>query len=352
MAKPREVSNPIAGGAFLALASAILFGFTTPLIQRWGVGLGVFGTAALLYLGAALGTLFGAGRPGAEPRIGSGSWTRLVVVAVVGAAIAPSLLVFGLSRTPALGASLLLNLEAPLTLLGAWLLYREHLGGRVLAAASLMGVAGALLALEAARSGGSSSLLGTLAVAGAVTAWAADNALTRPLADLDPVRVVRGKAAIGAAITGLVAVVRGEPAPGGTALAALLLLGASGYGASLRLYLLAQRRIGAARTASLFAVAPFVGAALAYALGDRALGAPGLAAALLFAIGAYLHLSERHAHAHAHPAIEHEHAHRHDDGHHDHGHDSYPAGSHSHPHRHSETRHSHPHADDLHHRHH
>ena len=48
-------------------------------------------------------------------------------------------------------------------------------------------------------------------------------------------------------------------------------IGASGYGLSLRLYLLAQRAFGAARTGSVFAFAPFIGAALAIALGDRSL---------------------------------------------------------------------------------
>lgn len=46
---------------------------------------------------------------------------------------------------------------------------------------------------------------------------------------------------------------RGEPAPASGAVLSLLALGATGYGLSLRLYLLAQRRIGAARTGSVFA---------------------------------------------------------------------------------------------------
>ena len=39
---------------------------------------------------------------------------------------------------------------------------------------------------------------------------------------------------------------------------------------SVRVYLLAQRAFGAARTGSVFAFAPFIGAALAVMLGDRA----------------------------------------------------------------------------------
>ena len=36
------------GGAF-ALLSAVLFGISTPLVQRFGAGIGSFTTAALLY---------------------------------------------------------------------------------------------------------------------------------------------------------------------------------------------------------------------------------------------------------------------------------------------------------------
>jgi drug/metabolite transporter (DMT)-like permease len=44
------------------------------------------------------------------------------------------------------------------------------------------------------------------------------------------------------------------------------------YGLSLRFYLLAQRNFGAARTASVFSLAPFIGAVLAALLGDRSSG--------------------------------------------------------------------------------
>src|SRR4030095_5723731 len=103
------------------------------------------------------------------------------------------------------------------------------------------------------------------------------NTLTRPLADLDPARVVACKAGLGASMSLTVALELGEVPRGGPSAAGLILVGAVGYGLSLRFYLLAQRRIGAGRTGSIFALAPFVGAALAFALRDRTAG-PGTAA--------------------------------------------------------------------------
>ena len=120
-------------------------------------------------------------------------------------------------------------------------------------------------------------------------------------------------------------------------------------GSSLRLYLLAQRAFGAARTGSVFAFAPFIGAALAVALGERSPGALMAVGSALMLAGVVLHLGESHGHEHGHEAIEHEHAHRHDDGHHDHAHDAMPAGAHSHAHVHRAVRHAHPHVPDVHH---
>lgn len=51
---PSVLSQPAFKGGLLALLAAALFGLSTPLVQRFGVNLGPFTTAALLYAGAAL----------------------------------------------------------------------------------------------------------------------------------------------------------------------------------------------------------------------------------------------------------------------------------------------------------
>src|SRR6185369_16926242 len=113
-------------------------------------------------------------------------------------------------------------------------------------------------------------------------AWALDNTWTRPLAERDPFQVILVNGALGASLTAVVALVRGEALPPLDRAAVLVACGATGYGASLYLYLLAQRRIGAGRTGSVFALAPFIGAATAWAAGDRGAGPLALAAAGLF----------------------------------------------------------------------
>jgi len=341
---------PALRGGLLALLAAALFGISTPLVQQFGVGLGAFSTAALLYAGAAAFGLLSRQRIDREARLQRADLPRLVAMAFFGAVVGPVALAWGLQNTSGTSASLMLTLEALFTAVLAWRLYRETMDGRVWAAMALLLAGGMVLVLDQGRAGGA-QLWGLMAVLLATAAWGVDNTLSRALAERDPGQVVMAKALLGATATTLLAVLFGEPSPAGGAALALLAIGATGYGLSLRLYLLAQRAFGAARTGSVFAFAPFIGAALAVALGDRSASMwMALGSALMLA-GVVLHLAESHGHEHEHEALEHEHAHRHDDGHHDHVHVPMPAGEHSHRHRHEPLRHSHAHVPDAHHSH-
>jgi len=341
---------PALRGGLIALLAAVLFGASTPLVQRFGVGIGSFSTAALLYAGAALvGALLR--RPvESEARVRRADAKQLAVMALFGAVIGPVALAWGLQRTTGAGASLMLTLEAVFTAVLARLWYHETLDRRVALAMVLLTLGGMALMLDRAESG-TTSTLGLLAVMLATAAWGLDNTMSRAVAERDPGQVVLLKGALGAVATTLLAFVFEEPLPLLWPALALLAVGATGYGLSLRFYLLAQRAFGAARTGSVFAFAPFVGAALAFGLGERGGSVWMLAGAALMVAGIVLHLAERHAHGHAHEPLEHEHAHSHDDNHHNHLHALMPAGSHSHVHRHEPLRHSHPHVPDEHHTH-
>ena len=346
----RIAAFPALRGGLIALLAAVLFGVSTPLVQRFGVGIGSFSTAALLYAGAALaGGLLR--RPiEREARIRRSDASRLALMALFGAGIGPVALAWGLQRTSGASASLMLTLEAVFTAVLARLWYHETLDRRVTLAMALLTLGGMVLVLDRADSG-SGQMLGLLAVMAATAAWGVDNTLSRALADRDPGQVVMLKGALGSIATTMLAFAFGEPMPDLGLALALLGVGATGYGLSLRFYLLAQRAFGAARTGSVFAFAPFVGASFAFLLGERNGSSWMLAGAALMALGIALHLTESHSHEHEHEALEHEHAHSHDDAHHMHHHDSMPAGTHSHLHRHEPTRHAHPHVPDEHHAH-
>lgn len=332
------------------MLAAALFGISTPLVQHFGVAVGPFATAALLYAGAAVAGAMLRRPVEREARVTRSDMKRLAAVAFFGAVIGPVALAWGLQRTSGTSASLMLTLEALFTAVLARLLYREVMDRRVWTAMLLLVAGGAALVLDQGRTGGT-QLVGMLAVLVATAAWGVDNTLSRALAERDPGQVVMFKAVLGATATAVLGIGFGEAQPTTSTILSLLAVGATGYGLSLRFYLLAQRAFGAARTGSVFAFAPFIGGVFAFALGERA-GSWGMAlGGSLMLAGVLLHLLERHSHTHNHLPLEHEHAHTHDDGHHDHVHADLRAESHSHRHRHAPTTHAHPHVPDAHHTH-
>ncbi len=347
-------SRPALEGGLLALAAALLFGLSTPLVQLWGREVGPLSTAALLYAGAAGIALFSRQSESVEAPVRRSDAGVLVAMALCGAVIGPSALAWGLQNSSATSASLLLTLEAVFTAILAWRIHGETMDRRVQLAVALLTAGGLVLVLDQGDAG-SSQWLGLLAVAVATAAWGLDNTLSRRVADRDPAQVVMLKSTLGVSATLLCATLWGEHLPGWPAALGLLAVGATGYGLSLRLYLLAQRRVGAGRTGSIYAFAPFIGAIAAMVLGDRSFGLWMPLGGALMLVGVLVHLAERHEHEHEHEALHHEHAHRHDDGHHDHAHEPgqqvLHGVVHSHPHHHKTQRHAHPHAPDLHHQH-
>jgi drug/metabolite transporter (DMT)-like permease len=337
-------------GGLLALTAAVLFGASAPLVQRFGASLGPFATAALLYAGAAAAGGLLRRAPAAEAGLRAADIPRILMIAGAGAVVAPVALAWGLQHTSAISGSLVLSLEAVFTALLARIVYREHMGRRIVLALCLLTAGAAILAIDRGREG-TAQVAGIAAMMLATFAWAVDNTLSRSLAERDPGQVVLVKGVLGAAATTTIAFAVREPSPVLAQALILLAVGATAYGLSLRFYLLAQRNFGAARTASVFSFAPFIGAVLAALLGDRSSGPLLGAAAALMLCGVVIHLREQHQHVHRHEAMDHEHAHTHDDLHHGHAHDPPVHGSHSHWHRHEELTHGHPHAPDAHHQH-
>ena len=259
------------------------------------------------------------------------------------------LFVFGLRGTGGAAASLLLNLETALTVAIAWFVFREPHGMRVVVGMAFVVAACAVLGSEGVsdRSFG----LGAMLIALACLFWALDNNLTRQIAANDAMLIAAAKGLVGGTVNlGFAAM--SAPAPPIAAALAAGAVGFFGYGVSLVLFVIVLRTLGAARASAYYAVAPFVGVAVAFfLLGER----PGIVfwtALPLMAIGFWLHLTERHAHRHTHELLAHAHPHGHDE-HHSHAHDFAweGTGQHTHAHRHEPIAHAHAHTPDIHHRH-
>jgi drug/metabolite transporter (DMT)-like permease len=257
---------------------------------------------------------------------------------------------YGLQTTDSASASLVLNLEGVFTALLAWFAFKENFDRRIAAGMALIVAGGVILSTGSAlRARGIS---GPLAIAGACLAWAIDNNLTRKVSINDAMLIACVKGSIAGPISVALALLFGAQLPAFPLLLQAGTLGIVGYGLSLTLFVLALRNLGTARTSAYFSLAPFIGAALAVAMGAPVTG--GLMIAGLFmGAGVWLHLSEIHAHSHHHELLEHEHSHSHDSHHlHPHGFAWDGHEPHSHLHVHQPIEHAHPHYPDVHHRHH
>jgi drug/metabolite transporter (DMT)-like permease len=256
---------------------------------------------------------------------------------------------YGLIRTSASSASLLLNLEGVFSILIAWLVFRENFDRRV-ALGALTITAGALLS---SVNGGLlwGNAVGPAAISVACLAWALDNNLTRKVALNDVTQIAMLKGLVAGSVNVAIAIAMGHSLPSAVALLAVGAIGLASYGLSLVLFVIALRYLGTARTGAYFSIAPFVGALVAVAFFSDPLTFQLVSSGALMIVGLWLHLTERHDHVHTHAPVIHNHPHVHD-SHHQHDHDAAPgAAPHAHIHRHSPLRHAHPHFPDEHHRH-
>lgn len=351
------IARPSLQGATYGLAAAALFGISPPLAKLLLPRSGPLLIAGLLYLGAGLGLLAWeglyyrhSGTYQREAKVQRADVGLLIAIVLSGGILGPVFMLWGLQRLTGVLTSLLLNLEAPLTILLAVTLFREHLGRFQAAGALVIIVAAALLQYQPGelRADG----LGIAAILGACVCWALDNNLSQQLSLRDPVVVTRIKTLGAGSGSVSLALLTGHQLPALAIVLAALLLGMVSYGLSLVLDLRALRLLGAAREAGFFATAPFIGALAAVPILGERWGWVEVVVTLLMALGVLLLLAEYHGHLHTHECLEHDHAHRHGE-HHKHEHDDHLlAGEpHAHVHRHPPLTHDHPHVSELHHRH-
>lgn len=334
-------------GVIRAGLAALLFGASTPFAAQLAQHTNAFTLAGLLYLGAALAVLptsLQARPDGASVRRGAG---RLLTAVVLGGAVGPVLLAFGLQHATAATASLLLNLELVFTVVIAALFFREHIGRHVAVGAGLVAAASAIISGPGATT---DLRLGALLIAAACVCWAVDNSVTAELDELAPAHITLAKGVVAGSVNTIIGLTLADAPPLGDVGAALL-IGALGYGVSITLWVAGARDLGAARAQVVFASAPFLGAVIAWTVFREPLVPMVLVALVVAVVGVGLVSRSEHTHAHVHEPVEHDHEHEHGEGHHDHVHPDGFTGRHQHPHTHERLEHEHPHVPDLHHRH-
>ena len=339
-----------------ALLAAALFGASTPLAKLLLGEMSPVLLGGLLYLASGLGLSVArlvrdrGWRPAGLART---EWPWLLGAIFFGGVLGPVALLLGLMQTSASAASLLLNLEAVLTAVIAWVVFRENADRRIVLG-MLAIVAGGMVLAWPSGAVAASSWAGPLGIAAACLCWAIDNNLTRKVSASDALFIAGSKGLVAGVFNTALALWLGATLPAPLTLLSTAAVGLFGYGLSLVLFVLALRGLGSARTGAYFSTAPFIGAALALELlGESATPAFWLAGGFM-ALGVWLHLTERHDHLHTHEPLAHAHRHSHDPHHqHEHPHDVAwnDQAPHTHWHTHAPVTHQHAHFPDIHHRH-
>lgn len=337
-------------GVQAGIGAAILFGAGTPLAKLLLGSVSPWMLAGLLYVGSGvgLGIYRLITRPG-RVRLARQEIPPLVGAIGFGGVLGPVLLMFGLAKMPATGASLLLNAEGVFTALLAWFVFKENFDRRI--ALGMVAIVGGAIVLSIPTGAELGPVWPSLAILAACLCWGVDNNLTRKISLTDATWLAAVKGGVAGPVNLVIAFVLGAQLPSAPSIAGAMVVGFFAYGVSLVLFIVAMRHVGAARAGAYFSIAPFFGAVLAIALGAP-ITVPLIVAAALMAVGVWLHLTERHEHEHTHEAVTHDHWHVHDE-HHQHEHpEPVAAGTrHRHNHLHEPITHSHEHYPDVHHRH-
>lgn len=255
-----------------ALLAAAFYALNTPLSKLLLQAVPATFMAAFLYLGAGVGVgvmyLFHVGKEPKSERL-TGADLPYTLGMIVLDILAPIFLMLGLSMGSAANASLLGNFEIVATTVIALLVFREAVSGTLWAAIGLITLSSLILSFEGDGSFQFSG--GSLLVLLATACWGLENNCTRKISDKSSYEIVLLKGLFSGGGSFVIALLTGEKLPAVRHILAAMVLGFVAYGLSIFLYVRAQRDLGAARTSAYYAVAPFIGALLAFLVNGEAL---------------------------------------------------------------------------------
>lgn len=325
-----------------AILAAVFYACNTPVSKILLDYVNPTMMAAFLYLGAGIGVgvmyIFHFRHEDKEERLTKSDLPYTVGMIALDIA-APILLMLGISIGSASNASLLGNFEIVATTLIALLIFKEQVSGRLWVSIGFILAASVVLSFEGSTS--FSFSLGSLLVILATCCWGLENNCTRKISDKSTHEIVVLKGLFSGTGSLLVALIIGERLPDFRFVLAAMLLGFVAYGLSIFMYIKAQRDLGAAKTSAYYAVAPFVGAFLAFVINGEKLTVIYFIGLVLMIIGAifvvYDTLVKSHSHGHTHTivhthngiththVVNHEHSHNHvvHEEKHGHNHDDF-----------------------------
>ena len=326
----------------MALLAAVFYAINTPLSKLLLSHIAPTFMAAFLYLGAGCGVsimyLFHFKHESKSERLVHSDLPYTIGMIVLDIA-APIFLMIGISIGSASNASLLGNFEIVATTLIALLIFKEQVSKILWIAIGFITISSIILSFDGAGSFNFS--LGSIFVILATCCWGLENNCTEKISGKSTYEIVMLKGIFSGGGSFLVALIIGEEIPDTKYIIYAMMLGFVSYGLSIFMYIKAQRDLGAAKTSAYYAVAPFIGAFLAFLVNGERLTLVYFVALVIMMIGSafvvYDTLARKHLHAHSHIIVHthdgtththqithmHEHNHFLHEGNHEHRHKDY-----------------------------
>jgi len=275
---------------FFAILAAALYALNSPVSKLLLNKIPATMMAALLYLGAGSGlAIVGfiqkkAGIAQKELPLTKKELPYTIAMVILDI-MAPIFLMIGLSKTTAANASLLNNFEIVTTSVLALVVFKEVISKRLWIGISLVTLSSMILSVEDLSS--FSFSIGSIFVLLACVCWGIENNCTRMLSKKNPLQIVVIKG-FGSGLGSLIiALLLGQTTTQIGYILATLLVGFVAYGLSIFFYVYAQRELGAAKTSSYYAVAPFIGVAFSLIIFWETPSLNFLVALMVMMIGTY-----------------------------------------------------------------
>ena len=270
----------------LALFAAVFYAINTPFSKLLLNNVAPTFMASFLYLGAGVGVgimyLFHIRKEEKSERLVKSDLPYTMGMIVLDIA-APIFLMLGISIGSASNASLLGNFEIVATTLIALLIFKEKVTGKLWIAIGFITASSIILSFEGADSFQFS--IGSVFVVLATCCWGLENNCTRKISGKSTYEIVFLKGVFSGAGSFIIALIIGERPPQIQYILYAMVLGFVAYGLSIFMYIRAQRELGAAKTSAYYAVAPFVGAFLAFVINGEKLTAIYFLGLILMLIG-------------------------------------------------------------------
>lgn len=250
---------------FFAVLAAVLYAINIPCSKLLFNNVGEVMMAAFLYFGAGVGMivmrLFKVDRN--EERLVKEDLPYTIAMIVLDI-IAPILLMFGLNLSNPENVSLLNNFEIVATAVIAYIIFKEHISLKLTLAIILVTIACGILSFKNLNAFKFSS--GSILVLLASTVWGFENNCTRKISHKDPLQIVMIKGIFSGLGSFIIALIVQEKIPESKYIVLVMLIGFVSYGLSIYFYVKAQRVLGAAKTSTYYAIAPFVGGLFSLAI--------------------------------------------------------------------------------------